>query len=156
MLRRTMSVREPSEATPVEHPLCDDYSFTVKNVRCPQSSRELELNNKKLTDADLYEPIERMKHFAQLAKLELRFNRITELTCRHISVNLSGLRRLDIRGNKLKDSAVITIARSLHKLNELFVCENELSDQSVAEIVTSMKFLSLIWLENNRVTCKGA
>lgn len=99
-----------------------------------------------------------MKYFSRLVKLELRFNRITELTCRHIAVSLgsSGLRRLDIRGNKLKDSAVIIIARSLKKLNELFVCDNELSDESMAEIATSMKSLSLLWLENNRVTCKGA
>lgn len=55
LLKRTISTRDPVEAA--EHPLSDDYTFTLQNVPYRMSSRELELNNKKLTDADLFEPI---------------------------------------------------------------------------------------------------
>lgn len=36
------------------------------------------------------------------------------------------------------------------------MCDNELSDQAVSVIVECIKGLTLIWLQNNKVTYKGA
>lgn len=96
----------------------------LKGVRCKQTASEIQLNQKALVDFDLFEPISNLSHFPKLIKLELRYNKITEISCRLIASNLKNLSKLDIRDNKLKDSAVIVIAKNLKNLTELYVCDN--------------------------------
>lgn len=93
-------------------------------MRCLENCREIQLNNKNITDSDLFDPVRNMQYFNNLVSLELRNNKITEISCRLIAVSLNNLHRLDIRGNKLKDNSMNMIAKRLTKLKELFVCDN--------------------------------
>lgn len=51
-----------------------------------------------------------------MKKVEIRNNRITNLTCKVFAFNLTNLTKLDIRGNNVGDEGALVIAKNLKSL----------------------------------------
>jgi|JI6StandDraft_1071083.scaffolds.fasta_scaffold09693_7 hypothetical protein len=97
-------------------------AFQLRGVTYHPQLKELQLSNRNVTDADILMHISSVKHFPYLLALEMRNNRITQLSCKLIAANLSHLHKIDIRGNKVGDDGIGTIARSVSLMKEFYIC----------------------------------
>lgn len=142
-LHKKVSVRRIDN--PEESEKLDSMAFQLRGVTYHPKLKELTLSNRSVTDADILSHIGSVKHFPHLTAIELRHNRITELSCKLIGANLPHLLKVDIRGNKVGDNGVAAIARNISQLREYYICETGATDLSIDVILEHLKQLTLLW-----------